>query len=77
MQNMRTMQNNQSMQNVQNMQNMQNISPALFFSSKDQKSKISESESLINSRTCLGHLVVFYHFVGSDLKDDINQLATV
>ena len=43
---------------MQNMQNMQNISP-LFFSSKDQKSKISESESLINSRTCLGHLVLF------------------
>ena len=42
---------------MQNMQNMQNISP-LFFSSKDQKSKISESESLINSRTCLGHLVL-------------------
>ena len=32
---------------------MQNISP-LFFSSK-----ISESESLIYSRTCLGHLVLF------------------
>ena len=44
---------------MQNMQNMQNISP-LFFWSKDQKSKISESESLINSRTCLGHLVLFH-----------------
>ena len=43
---------------MQNMQNMPNISP-LFFSSKDQKSKISESESSINSRTCLGHLVLF------------------
>merc|ERR1711952_545561 len=38
------------------MQTMQNISP-LFFLSKDQKSKISESR--INSRTCLGHLVLF------------------
>ena len=50
---------------MQNMQNMQNISP-LFFWSKDQKSKISESESLINSRTCLGHLVLFlleYEFI--------------
>ena len=28
------------------------------FLSKDQKSKISESESSINSRTCLGHLVL-------------------
>ena len=37
---------------------MQNISP-LFVSSKDQKSMISESESSINSRTCLGHLVLF------------------
>ena len=37
---------------------MQNISP-LFFLLKDQKSKISESESSINSRTCLGHLVLF------------------
>ena len=33
------------------MQNMQNIDM--------QKSKISESESSINSRTCLGHLVLF------------------
>ena len=32
------------------MKNMQNISP-LFFSSNDQKSKISESESSIDSRT--------------------------
>ena len=40
------------------MQNMQNISP-LFFLSKEQKSKISESESSINSRTCLDHLVLF------------------
>ena len=48
----------QNMQNKQNMQNMQNISPLLFLS-KDQKSKISESESSINSRTCLGHLVLF------------------
>ena len=52
------MQNMQNRQNMQNMQNKQNISP-LFFSSKDQKSKISESESLINSQTCLGHLVFF------------------
>ena len=35
------------------------ISPPLFFSSKDQKSNISESESSMNSRTCLGHLVLF------------------
>ena len=33
------------------MQNMQNIDM--------QNSKISESESSINSRTCLGHLVLF------------------
>ena len=43
------------------MQNMSNISP-LFFSSKDQKSKISESDSSINSRACLGHLVLFNIF---------------
>ena len=43
MQNMQIIQNMQNMQNIQNMQNMQNI-PPLFFSSKDQKSKISESE---------------------------------
>ena len=41
---------------------MQNISP-LFFLSKEQKSKISESESSINSRTCLGHLVLLVHAV--------------
>ena len=40
------------------MQNMQNISP-LFFSLKDQKTKTSESESSMNSRTCLGHLILF------------------
>ena len=56
MQNMMNAQNMQSMQNMQNMQDMQNI-PPLFLSSKDQKSKISESESSINLRTCLGHLV--------------------
>ena len=39
------------------MQNMQNIHP-MFFSSKDQKSKISDAESSIISRTCLGHLVL-------------------
>ena len=43
---------------MQNMQNMQNI-PPLFFSPKDQNSKISESESSINSRTFVGHLVLF------------------
>ena len=53
---MRIIQYRQIIQNLQ--KNMQNISP-LFFSSKDQKSKISESESSINSRTCLGHLVLF------------------
>ena len=59
-QNMQDRQNTQNMQNRQNMQNMQNRQniPPLFFSSKDQKSKISESESSINSRTCLGHLVL-------------------
>ena len=57
-QNMQNMQNLQNMQNRQNIQNMQSILP-LFFSSKGQKSKISESESSINSRTCLGHLVLF------------------
>ena len=51
-QNMQNLQNMQNIQNIQNMQNMQNISP-LFFSWKVQKSKISESESSINSRTCL------------------------
>ena len=56
-QNMQSMQNMQNMQNIQNMQNMLNISPS-FFSSKDQKSMISESESSINSWTCLGHLVL-------------------
>ena len=29
----------------------------------DQKSKISESESSINSRTCLGHLVLLMYFL--------------
>ena len=61
MQNMQIMNNTQNMQKTQNMQimqNMQNMSP-LFFLSKEQKSKISESESSINSRTCLGHLVLF------------------
>ena len=53
MKNMRHMQNMQNMQNVQNMQN-------IYFSAKDQKSKISESESSINSRTCLGHLVLLF-----------------
>ena len=60
MQNMLNMQNTQNMQNrqnTQNMQNMQNIS-LLFFSAKGQKSKIFESDSSINSRTCLGHLVL-------------------
>ena len=52
--NMRIIQYRQIIQNLQ--KNMQNISP-LFFWSKDQKSKISESR--INSRTCLGHLVLF------------------
>ena len=33
------------------------IFPNYFFLPKDQKSNISESESSINSRTCLGHLV--------------------
>ena len=37
---------------------MQNIS-LLLFSSRDQKSKISESESSINLRTSLCHLVMF------------------
>ena len=41
------------------MQNMQNISQ-LFSRRKTKKlHKISESESSINSRTCLGHLVLF------------------
>ena len=57
-QNMQNMQNTQNMQNMQNMQSMQNI-PPLFFLSKDQKSKICEPESSINSRTCLAHLVLF------------------
>ena len=48
----------QNIQNVQIMQNMQNI----VFLRKDLKSKISESESSINSRTCLGHLVLFFIF---------------
>ena len=65
------MQNKQNMQITQNMQNMQHI-PPLFFLSKDQKSKISESESSINSRTCLGHLVLFflagYYVQGHDLN---------
>ena len=61
MQNMQIMQNMQNTQNMQNMRNMENISP-LFFSSKEQKSKISESESSINSRTCLGHLVLFLYY---------------
>ena len=51
----------QNTQNMQNMQNMQIISP-LFFLSKVQKSKISESEPSINSRTCLGHLVLLTMF---------------
>ena len=46
------MKNKQNMQIMQNTQNMLNISP-LFFSSKDQKSQISESEPSVNSRTCL------------------------
>ena len=61
MQNMQNMQKMQNMQNMLSMQNMQNISPLLFLS-KDQKSKISESESSINSRTYLGHLVLLYLF---------------
>ena len=39
------------MQNMQNTKNMPNM--------EVQKSKISESELNINSRTCLGHLVLF------------------
>ena len=39
------------MQNMQNVQNTQNIDM--------QNTKIAESESRINSRTCLGHLVLF------------------
>ena len=47
------------MKNVQNMQNMQNISQ-LFSRRKTKKlHKISESESSLNSRTCLGHFVLF------------------
>ena len=49
------------------MQNMQNISP-LFFLLKDQKSKISESDSSINSRTCLGHLVLFLQLYNAASK---------
>ena len=37
------------------------ISPRYSFLLKDQKSNISESESSINSRTCLGHLVLLTH----------------
>ena len=48
---MQNMQNKQNMQNLQNTQNMQNIDM--------QESKISESESSINSRTFVGHLVLF------------------
>ena len=48
----------QIMQKMQNMQNMKNMSP-LFLSSKEQKTEISESQSSINSRTCLDHLVLF------------------
>ena len=67
MQNLQNMQYTQNMQNTQKMQIMQNmqnikicrISPPLFFSSKEQKSKIPESKSSINSRNCLGHLVLF------------------
>ena len=43
------------MQNMQNTKNMPNM--------EVQKSKISESASDINSRTCLGHLVLFLIFV--------------
>ena len=56
-----------NVQNKQNMQNMQNISP-LFFLLKDQKSKISESDSSINSRTCLGHLVLFLQLYNAASK---------
>ena len=54
MQKMKKMQNVQNMYNMQNIQNMPNMDV--------QKSKISESESSINSRTCLGHLVLLYYF---------------
>ena len=50
MQKMKKMQNVQNMYNMQNIQNMPNMDV--------QKSKISESESSINPRTCLGHLVL-------------------
>ena len=43
------------MQNMQNTKNMPNM--------EVQKSKISESASDINSRTCLGHLVLFQLFL--------------
>ena len=54
------------MQNMQNMKNMQNIDM--------QKSKISESESSINSRTCLGHLVLFDKVFGIHDSDYLHIL---
>ena len=60
MQNTQNMQNMKNMQNMQKKQNMQDISPS-FFLSKDQKFKTSESETNNNSRTCLGHLVLFLY----------------
>ena len=54
MKNMKNMQNMQNMQNIHNMQNMQNVQ-----NMQNMQKMISESESSINSRTCLGHLVLF------------------
>ena len=76
MQNMQNMQSMQSMQNIQNMPNMQNTQnmqniPPLFFSSEGQKYKISESKSSINSRTCLGHLVLFPNYPPSPDLDKL------
>ena len=51
------------------MQNMQNISH-LFSRRKTKKlHKISESESSINSRTCLGHLVFFFFCLAPKQKN--------
>ena len=58
---MQNLQNMQNVQNVQNMQNMHNIDM--------QKSKICESESSINSRTCLGHLVFFFFCLAPKQKN--------
>ena len=50
------------------MQNMQNISQ-LFSRRKTKKlHKISESDSSINSRTCLGHLVLFFRQTQRQVK---------